>query len=234
MWKIVAGIAGVIIVLGGGYWVLKGSGPAVTSATDTYGQGNTLAYATSTGGVASQGGNASGSTQVNPSSTNPNKKMTATIQTSMGDITVEFYGDQAPKAVENFVKLAQTGYYDNTKFHRIIKGFMNQGGDPLTKDETQKARWGTGGPGYTIQDEFGMTYKNTAGTLAMANTGAPNSSGSQFFINAVDNEFLDGKYTVFGKVTAGMDVVTKMNNVPTDSGDRPLTPVVLKSVQISQ
>lgn len=152
----------------------------------------------------------------------------------MGDITVEFYNDQAPVAVANFIKLAQSGFYDSTKFHRVIKGFMDQGGDPLTKDDSQQARWGTGGPGYTIADEFGTTHANVAGTIAMANTGAPNSSGSQFFLNAVDNHFLDGKYTVFGKVTSGMDVVTAINNVQVDGNDRPLTPVVLKSVTVSQ
>jgi cyclophilin family peptidyl-prolyl cis-trans isomerase len=157
--------------------------------------------------------------------------MTATLHTNMGDITVEFYGDKAPQTIANFVKLAQSGYYDKTKFHRVIKGFMDQGGDPLTKDDSKQAQWGTGGPGYTIADEF-TDLQNVAGTLAMANTGAPHSAGSQFFINAVDNHFLDGKYTVFGKVTAGMDVVTKINNVATVPGDRPVTPVVLESVTL--
>ena len=150
----------------------------------------------------------------------------------MGDITIQFYPDQAPNTVENFIKLASSGFYDSTKFHRVIKGFMDQGGDPLTKDDSKAAQWGTGGPGYTIKDEFGTTYTNVAGTVAMANTGQPNSAGSQFFINAVDNHFLDGKYAVFGKVIAGMDVVTKINNTPTDSSDRPLTPVVLTSITL--
>lgn len=160
--------------------------------------------------------------------------MKAIFHTSLGDITVEFFNDQAPKTVENFVKLASEKFYDGTKFHRVIKGFMDQGGDPLTKDDSMQARWGTGGPGYTIADEFGTAYTNMAGTIAMANTGAPNSSGSQFFFNAVDNHFLDGKYSVFGKVTSGMDIVTAINNVQTDANDRPLTPVVLKSVTITQ
>jgi len=134
--------------------------------------------------------------------------------------------------VANFIKLAQSGFYDSTKFHRVIKGFMDQGGDPLTKDDSQQARWGTGGPGYTIADEFGTTYTNVAGSVAMANTGSTNSAGSQFFINAVDNHFLDGKYSVFGHVTAGMDVVTAINNVPTDSSDKPLSPVVLQSITL--
>jgi cyclophilin family peptidyl-prolyl cis-trans isomerase len=160
--------------------------------------------------------------------------MNATLHTSMGDITIQFFPEQAPKTVANFIKLAQSGYYDSTKFHRVIKGFMDQGGDPLTKDDSKEAEWGTGGPGYTIPDEISSTLTNVAGTMAMANTGQPNTGGSQFFINAVDNPSLNGGYTVFGKVTAGMDVVTAINNVPTDSSDRPLTPVVLKSITLSQ
>jgi cyclophilin family peptidyl-prolyl cis-trans isomerase len=158
--------------------------------------------------------------------------MNATLHTSMGDITIEFYPADAPKTVANFIKLAESGYYDSTKFHRVIKGFMDQGGDPLTKDDSKEAAWGTGGPGYTIPDEISPTLTNVAGTMAMANTGQPNTGGSQFFINAVDNPSLNGGYTVFGKVTAGMDVVTAINNVPTDSSDRPLTPVVLKSITL--
>lgn len=226
MWKFILAAIAVVIVFGGGYWFLRGSGPAPSTTTGMYNTGQASTTSPNT------------PDQINPSTNsgqaiNPNKKMTATLHTSMGDITIEFYGDQAPKTVENFVKLSTSGFYDNTKFHRIIQGFMNQGGDPLSKDDSQMNRWGTGGPGYTIQDEFGTTYKNTAGTIAMANTGAPNSSGSQFFINAVDNNFLDGKYTVFGKVTSGMDVVIAMNKVPT-SNERPLSPVVLKSVTIAQ
>jgi len=99
---------------------------------------------------------------------------------------------------------------------------MDQGGDPLTKDDSKAAAWGTGGPGYTIPDEISANLTNVAGTVAMANTGQPNTGGSQFFINAVNNPSLNGGYTVFGKVTAGMDVVTAINNVPTDSSDRPL------------
>lgn len=151
----------------------------------------------------------------------------------MGDITIEFYPQQAPNTVANFIKLAQSGFYDGTKFHRVIKGFMDQGGDPLTKDDSQMARWGTGGPGYQFNDEITATNSNTAGTIAMANSG-PNTQGSQFFINAVDNHSLDSGYTVFGKVTSGMDVVTAINTTPTDSNDRPLTPVVLKSVTLSE
>jgi cyclophilin family peptidyl-prolyl cis-trans isomerase len=152
----------------------------------------------------------------------------------MGDITIQLFGSFAPNTVANFVKLAQSGFYDGVKFHRVIKGFMDQAGDPLTKDDSMMDRWGTGGPGYTIPDEITTAATNVAGTIAMANTGQPNSAGSQFFLNAVDNHFLDGKYTVFGKVTAGMDVVTAINNAQTGANDRPVTPIVIKSVTVAQ
>jgi len=159
------------------------------------------------------------------------KIMNATLHTSMGDITIEFSPTGTPNTVANFIKLAQSGFYDGTKFHRVIKGFMDQGGDPLTKDDAKEAQWGTGGPGYKFNDEITANNKNDAGTIAMANSG-PNTAGSQFFINAVSNQFLNPNYTVFGRVTAGMDVVTAINNTPTDSSDRPLTPVVLKSITL--
>ena len=160
--------------------------------------------------------------------------MTVTLHTNKGDISIQLFESIAPQTVANFVKLANEGFYNGVKFHRVIEGFMNQAGDPLTKDDAQKARWGTGGPGYTIPDEFSSTVDNVAGTVAMANTGQPNSSGSQFFINANDNHFLDGKYTVFGKVISGMEVVTAINKVKTDSNDRPLEPVILTSVTVTQ
>jgi cyclophilin family peptidyl-prolyl cis-trans isomerase len=160
----------------------------------------------------------------------PNVKE-ATLHTNKGDITIEFYPAQAPNTVANFIKLAQSGFYDGTKFHRVIKGFMDQGGDPLTKDDSLMARWGTGGPGYQFNDEITPTNSNVAGSIAMANSG-PNTQGSQFFINAVDNSSLNKGYTVFGHVVAGMSVVTAINNVSTDSSDRPLQPVVLTSVTL--
>jgi len=224
-------MVGVLIVLGGlGWYIINATNQSITSTTastslEAYGLGTTTPSGSSTT-PSSEDYSPAGST------INLANVMQATLHTSMGDITVEFYPDQAPDAVQNFLKLASSGFYDNTKFHRVIKGFMDQGGDPLTKDDSQASAWGTGGPGYTIPDEFGTKYTNTAGTLAMANTGQPNSSGSQFFINAVDNHFLDGKYSVFGHVTAGMDVVTAINNTPTDASDRPLTPVVLKSITL--
>lgn len=162
--------------------------------------------------------------------TNKTKMTHAVLHTNKGDITIEF-STATPKTVENFTKLAQAGFYDGTKFHRVIEGFMNQGGDPLSKDDSKKMMWGTGGPGYTFADEITATNHNDFGTIAMANAG-PNTNGSQFFINVAPNNFLDTKHTVFGKVTAGMDVVTAINNVKTDSSDKPLDPVIIKSITL--
>ncbi len=216
MIKILGVLAGLGLIVGGmllSYKFLSGEQKSPTLATDT--------YATST---------MPAPTPIPITNTEVTKKiMKATLQTNKGTITLEFYPQNAPQTVENFIKLAQSGFYDGTKFHRVIRGFMNQGGDPLTKDDSQKARWGTGGPGYKFNDEISANNSNAAGTIAMANSG-PNTQGSQFFINAVDNHNLDQGYTVFGKVTSGMDVVTAINNVPVDSADRPLEPVVLEKV----
>jgi cyclophilin family peptidyl-prolyl cis-trans isomerase len=122
---------------------------------------------------------------------------TGTIKTEFGEITVEFYSDDAPKTVENFKKLAKIGFYDGLIFHRIVPGFVIQGGDPHTKDTANKVKWGTGDPGWNIKAEFN---KNThsRGILSMARSQDPDSAGSQFFIILKDSKFLDGKYTVFG------------------------------------
>jgi cyclophilin family peptidyl-prolyl cis-trans isomerase len=159
------------------------------------------------------------------------KIMTATLHTNKGDITIEFLSDLAPNTVANFTKLAGANFYDGVKFHRVIKGFMIQGGDPLTKDDSKQALWGTGGPGYQFADELGQNNHNDVGTISMANAG-PNTNGSQFFINTAANNFLDGKHTVFGKVTAGMDVVTAIESVKTAPGDRPIDPVVINSITL--
>ncbi len=161
--------------------------------------------------------------------TNKQTIMNATFHTNKGDITIQLFGDQVPNTVTNFVKLAQSGFYDGVKFHRVIKGFMIQGGDPLTKDDAQQARWGTGGPGYTFADEIGTNNKNNAGTVAMANAG-PNTNGSQFFINVANNNFLDTKHTVFGQVTEGVEVVQAIESTPTNGQDRPVDPVVIKNI----
>lgn len=134
----------------------------------------------------------------------------ATIKTSKGDIVVELYPDKVPLTVTNFLTLAKSGFYDGIKFHRIIADFMAQAGDPLTKDDSQKALWGTGNPGYSIADEFDPSLRHDSeGILSMANAG-PNTGGSQFFITYEATPWLDGKHAVFGKVTSGMDALRKL------------------------
>jgi cyclophilin family peptidyl-prolyl cis-trans isomerase len=150
--------------------------------------------------------------------------MQAIIQTNHGPIHVELYPDDAPKTVDNFVKLANDGFYDRVIFHRVIPDFMIQGGDPTGT--------GSGGPGYTFEDEFN-DHKVDRGALAMANAG-PNTNGSQFFIVTTEAApWLDGKHTVFGRVTEGMDVVDKIAELPRDARDKPNDDVVIESVSVS-
>ncbi|KAL6778908.1 CYN18B [Auxenochlorella protothecoides x Auxenochlorella symbiontica] len=139
------------------------------------------------------------------------------IQTSMGSFTVELYERQAPRTVQNFIGLAMKGYYDGTVFHRIIRDFMIQGGDP-----TGTGRGGTSVFGGKFEDEVTRELKHTgAGILSMANSG-PNTNGSQFFITLAPTPHLDGKHTIFGRVSSGMEVIKRLGNVQTDAGDRPL------------
>lgn len=159
------------------------------------------------------------------------KNRTAVFETTMGTFKVELLESQMPITTKNFMDLAEKSFYGHTKFHRVIDGFMIQGGDPLSKDDSLKSRWGTGGPGYKIKDEFAKGLSNTRGTIAMANAG-PNTGGSQFFVNVVDNTFLDGKHPVFGKVIEGMKVVDEIVAVETDGQDRPVQDVVVKKVTI--
>lgn len=134
----------------------------------------------------------------------------ATITTTKGDITVELYQDKAPITVANFLNLAKSGFYNGIVFHRVIADFMAQVGDPLSKDPSQQAAWGSGGPGYVIPDEFDPSLKHdSAGMLSMANRG-PNTGGSQFFITYEATPWLDGKHAIFGKVTQGMDVLEQI------------------------
>ncbi|HZS25379.1 MAG TPA: peptidylprolyl isomerase [Gaiellaceae bacterium] len=147
----------------------------------------------------------------------------ATLHTNHGDVTIELYDDDAPKTVDNFLKLARDGFYDGVIFHRVIPDFMIQGGDPTGT--------GSGGPGYQFEDEFN-DHKVARGALAMANAG-PNTNGSQFFIvTTQEASWLDGKHTVFGRVTGGMDVVDAISGVDTDERDRPRTDVVIERVSI--
>ncbi len=147
------------------------------------------------------------------------------FETSEGNFVIQLYDDM-PITTENFEKLVSQGFYDGVLFHRIIDGFMLQTGDPLTKDKSKSYLWGTGGPGYSIKDEFTHEggNKNNRGTISMANSG-PNTGGSQFFINTVNNNFLDTKHPAFGEVIQGMDVIDAISKVETDSNDRPVNEV---------
>jgi cyclophilin family peptidyl-prolyl cis-trans isomerase len=148
----------------------------------------------------------------------------ATIHTNHGPIEVELYDEDAPKTVENFRKLAGDGFYDGVIFHRVIKDFMIQGGDPTGT--------GTGGPGYTFEDEFN-DHKVERGALAMANAG-PNTNGSQFFIvTTAEAPWLDGKHTVFGRITGGMDAVDSIEGTDTDAQDRPREDAVIERVELA-
>lgn len=162
-----------------------------------------------------------------------------TFETTLGNFTAELFADQMPLTSENFLKLAKSGFYDGLHFHRVIRGFMLQFGCPHSKDP-KSPRAGTGGPPWgDIKDEFAAKLSNEPLTLSMANTGRPNSGGSQFFINTVHNDFLDwftpgeSRHPVFGKVTSGADVVTKIERTPTDANDRPRTPVKVIKVTVA-
>lgn len=163
----------------------------------------------------------------------------AVLNTNKGVIEIELFEDQMPITAGNFAKLASEGFYDGVKFHRVIEGFMIQGGDPITKTD-QVLRYGTGGPDYSIQDEHvkGELLTNVRGTISMANSG-PNSGGSQFFINLVDNTNLDfdkpplsSKHPVFGRVISGMEVVDEIGSVDTNTSNLPLEAVVIESATI--
>lgn len=171
------------------------------------------------------------------SETNTIKKMTTvTMTTNQGVITLELFGDLKPKTVENFTTLAKKGFYNGTRFHRVIKGFMIQGGDPLSRDISKMNAWGTGGPEYSFADELSTENKNVIGTISMANSG-PNTNGSQFFINTANNNFLDPKHTVFGKVIAGMDVVIKIDGTktvnPAQHDDRPIEDMIIEKIEVN-
>jgi peptidyl-prolyl cis-trans isomerase A (cyclophilin A) len=149
---------------------------------------------------------------------------TANVQTNQGSFTIELFDDRAPKTTQNFIDLAEKGFYDGIIFHRVIDGFMIQGGDPTGT--------GRGGPGYTIRDEFHSELQHTGeGILSMANAG-PNTGGSQFFITLAATPWLDGKHAIFGKVVDGMDVVRAIGSSATGPGDRPVGDVVMNSVKI--
>jgi len=170
-----------------------------------------------------------------PKTTVGDAKEVAIIKTTEGEMVLEFWSDVAPKTVENFKKLAKQGFYDGTAFHRIIKGFMIQGGDPKTKDVSKEEEWGTGDPGYKIKAEFN-SRKHTRGVLSMARSNDPDSAGSQFFVMLGDAPSLDGKYTGFGKLIKGEDVLMKIGDTPVTSRhgemSKPLKRIGVESIKI--
>jgi peptidyl-prolyl cis-trans isomerase B (cyclophilin B) len=155
----------------------------------------------------------------------------AVIKTTEGDMVIEFWPDAAPNTVANFKKLAKSGFYDGTAFHRVIKGFMIQGGDPLTKDPSKEAMWGTGDPGYKIKAEFN-DHSHVRGVISMARSQDPDSAGSQFFICHGNPTFLDHQYTAFGKLIKGDDVLEKIATTPTHPPDRPDKRMEVVSIKI--
>lgn len=162
----------------------------------------------------------------------------AVLKTNKGDVEIELFSDKMSITTGNFVKLAQENFYDNVKFHRVIKDFVIQAGDPNSKGDNVSV-YGVGGPGYMIKDEFVSGLSNLRGTISMANTGAPNSGGSQFFINLKDNIGLDfdkqpltSKHSVFGKVVSGMEIVDVIASVPVNAKDLPLEAVIIKDIII--
>ncbi len=182
------------------------------------------------------GGEEENNTMENKETTNP----VVTLKTNVGDISLELYMDTMPITAGNFIRLAKDGFYDGIKFHRVIKGFMLQAGDPNSKGD-DVATYGTGGPGYTIQDEFVAGLSNVRGTISMANTGQPNSGGSQFFINLVDNVSLDfdkepiqSKHPVFGAVVEGLDIVDAIGVTETNARDLPVEAIIIESIEISE
>lgn len=229
------------------------SGTSGSASSQTTGTDGTTATA-STAGTTTTGSATTGSSTANPAQnptdSNPKtqamlKELTAeaakldpdtiaTLKTNLGTIVIRFFKDKAPITVANFQKLAKDGFYDKTKFHRVIPGFMIQGGDPNSKG-SDRSTMGTGDPGYSIPAEFNnVDFKR--GIVGMARSSDPNSGGSQFFIMQKDGAFLNNQYTAFGQVLSGLDVVDKIVNLKRDSNDNPLdsNPAILESVKLSK
>ena len=209
-------IAGLVIVALGGLFVMSRGGGESVSVTTTTNNSNAQ----------------SDQSMDTASAENPH----IVFKTNKGDIELELFKDRMPITTGNFLKLAGEGFYNGTKFHRVIEGFMVQGGDPNSKGDDVSI-YGTGGPGYTIEDEFIEGLSNVRGTISMANTGQKNSGGSQFFINLVDNTGLDfdkppfsSSHPVFGKVVSGMEVVDAIAQVATNERDLPMDPVIISEI----
>lgn len=220
-------IAGLVVVLGVTAYFLQGalSYPQPTVITDT-------TIKTTAQPIKPQ----TQTMPTNPTSsttmTIPENVTSAVITTNMGDITVVF-ATTTPETVKNFTKLAASHFYDGTRFHRVMRDFMIQGGDPLSKDVTKKDMWGTGGPGYTFKDETSPTDQFKQGVLAMANAGA-NTNGSQFFIvtSIAGTPWLTGKHTIFGHVTSGLDVALRIQDLQVDGSNRPLQDVIVEKIEL--
>ncbi len=219
----VALVAVIIVLIIAGHIIRKSGVQKNQSTPDSYAQ--TAATGAETTPAAEK--------EITPSIQTKTMNPHITLVTNKGNIEIELSADATPKTVENFIALAEKNFYDNTKFHRIIEGFMIQGGDPLSKDDAMMARWGTGGPGYQFNDEITAANKNNRGTISMANAG-PNTNGSQFFINLVDNNFLDTKHTVFGKVVKGMEVVDAIGLAATGANDRPTEAIIITDVTVQK
>ncbi len=221
-------------VLIGSCFMLTACGATAVTPQVTPTSMSTNAYSTATPLMSSS---SVASPLVTPSPTMNAQNPVITMQTSMGTVKIELFADKVPNTVENFVKLSKDKFYNGILFHRVIPGFMAQSGDPNTKD-SDPYNDGMGGPGYKFADEFVSSLSNVRGTIAMANSG-PNTNGSQFFINVVDNTYLNNKHTVFGKVIEGLDIVDKIVNVPTVKNDprlqnRPVKDVKIVSVTVKE
>lgn len=216
-----------IVALGGFAYFLRSAFIEPTTKQTV----STNAYSTSTKPLSKTPTSTTTTSMSTSTSPLPEKITSATITTNKGTVEVIF-ATNTPVTVLNFAKLAQSGFYDGTRFHRVIKDFMIQGGDPLSKDIANKDRWGTGGPGYRFNDELTGTEKYPLGTLAMANSG-PNTNGSQFFIVTANPGYpLPPNYTVFGHVSSGIETALTIQNVKTDSADRPLEDVIIEKIVI--
>jgi len=174
---------------------------------------------------------AAAAAEAKPETKKVSEKEVAVIKTTEGEMVIEFWPEVAPKTVENFKTLARKGFYDGTAFHRVIKNFMIQGGDPLTKDASKQALWGTGDPGYKIKAEFN-DRPHERGVISMARSASPDSAGSQFFIVHRKAPHLDRQYTAFGKLIKGDDVLEKIATTATGPQDRPANRVGIESIKI--
>jgi peptidyl-prolyl cis-trans isomerase B (cyclophilin B) len=199
--------------------------------TDTAAPADTTSAAdeTTTSAAAETTSSAAPAQQEKPMSAYENK--VAEIHTSAGQIDIRFFPDVAPNHVRNFLTLAEQGFYNGTRFHRVIPGFMIQGGDPNTKGDGDPRMWGTGNAGSNVKAEF-STVKHTRGIVSMARSGHPDSASSQFFIMVADYPSLNGQYSVFGQVTKGMEVADKIVSARTGANDRPLEPTTIDKIVI--